>query len=387
VRKYLLQFFALIFMTVTLVASASAHEFDSLGILVRHKANNVALIAAPPLTAFEINEKGEKINFDSNGDGQISFEEIRVFEDEIAERVEQLVDFRDERGRAAKLKSFRLLEKGYENLLKIAESDNKNTSKSTQNKQENGTAVYIQLSLKFEWDDEPQSIRFHYGLLTDDDKHVLVRDQNIGQSQVLVLASSEPNMTIFPITGDTNANTKAIWVLGIEHVLGGLDHLLFILALTLVCKSAVGLIVPLSAFTIAHSLSLVLVALGVEIDVPSRLIETGIAMTIVIMALFDLLDWKPNRLYLVTMIMGIIHGFGLGQALTDSMGGIEGWVTALVQVTLGIELTQLAIALIFLAILINLPKLVKVSKKKLEFCISSIVVCVGFFWAMERALI
>jgi hypothetical protein len=57
VRKCLLQFFALIFILVTFVESACAHEFDSLGLLVRHKANKLSLIAAIPLAALEISGK------------------------------------------------------------------------------------------------------------------------------------------------------------------------------------------------------------------------------------------------------------------------------------------------------------------------------------------
>jgi hypothetical protein len=375
-------------MLVTFVELATAHDFDSLGLLVRHKENKVSLIAAPPLAALEINEKGEKLNFDSNGDGQITFQEIRRFEDEIANRVQNLVVFQDEQGRIAKMQSFRLLEKGYENLLKIEKTIDENTTKNGLKQQEkvSDKTIYIQLSLKFQWEKPPQSIRFNYGMMIDDEKHVLVRNQNIGKSKVLVLSLSEPLMTVFPITSDTGSNNKAIWVLGIEHVLSGLDHILFIIALTLVCKNLAALVVPLSAFTIAHSLALVLVALGVEISVPGWLIEASIAITIVIMALFELLGRKPKHLFLVTALMGGIHGLGLGQALTDSMGGIEGWALALVQITLGIEFAQLVVALIFLAIIINVSKLLKEKKKRFELCISAIVICVGLFWTIERVL-
>lgn len=385
-RKYLLQIFAIISLLITNVEFVCAHEFDGLGILVRHKANKVSLIAAPPLATLKTDENGKQLDFDSNSDGIISFQEIRGFENEIAKRIEKLVVFRDGQGLAAKVQSVRILEKGYENLLKIVAPDDKNSAKTTQKKKENDQATYIQLSLKFQWDKQPQAIYLHYGLLTDDKKHVLVRDQNIRKSHVIVLESSEPAVMIFPITSDNTSNTKAIWVLGIEHVLAGLDHLLFILALVLVCKSPVGLVVPLSAFTLAHSLAMVLVAFGIEMGVPSRLIEAGIAITIVIMALFELFGWKPKKLFLVTAIMGGIHGLGLGQALTDSLGKVEGWAIALVQVTVGIELAQLAVALLFLTILIHLSKLNKANRKKIEFYISSVVVCVGIFWMVERLL-
>ena len=173
-KKYLLILVVLMTMPITMfiigAESASAHELDSLGVMVRHKENKVSLIAAPPLAIFKTNEKGEAYYFDSNGDGKISFQELQEFEDEIATRVEQLVVFRDERGRIAKLQSFRLLEKGYENLLKITAPDNKKMAKNTQNEvtqkeASNDQPAYIQLSLKFQWDNEPQSIHLSYGLL------------------------------------------------------------------------------------------------------------------------------------------------------------------------------------------------------------------------------
>ena len=373
-------------MCATFIESATAHEFDSLGLLVRHKENIVSLISAPPLAALEINEKGEKLNFDSNNDGQISFQEILGFEDEIAKRIVNLVVFQNKEGKIAKLHSFRLLEKGYENLLKIEIPNEKNTTNDIkkQQKNKNDKAIYIQLSLKFQWEKPPQSIRLKYGLMIDDEKHVLVRNQNIGESQVLVLSSAAPSITVYPMTGDTSSNTKAMWVLGIEHVLGGLDHILFILALTLVCKNLASLIVPLSAFTVAHSFALVLVIFGVEISTPSWLIEAGIAMTIVIMALFELINWKPKRLFLLTALMGAIHGLGLGQALRDNIGGVEDWPLALVQVTIGVELAQLVIALIFLGLIITISKRLGSNRKRFELSISAIIIGIGLFWALER---
>jgi hypothetical protein len=377
-------------MLFTGLESAYAHEFDSLGLLIRHKENKVSVISAPPLAVFVTNDKGEKLSFDSNSDGNISFEEIRQFEDEIEKQVEQRVVFRDQQGQAAKLISFKLLEKGYENLLKISVSDNKETviSEKAERVQrvekESESAVFIQLSLKYEWENIPQSIRLNYGLLTAEKKHVLVRNQNSRESQVLVLEPENSTMTVFPINSDSSANTNAIWVLGIEHVLEGLDHLLFIFTLVLVCKSSMSLVAPLSAFTLTHSLALVLVALGVQINVPSWIIEASIAMTIVIMALFELLGWKPRRLFLMTAAMGLIHGFGLGQALSDSIGGVEGWAIALAKVTLGIELAQLAVALIFFVILSYASKLLKVKTKRLDRYISGIVIFAGLFWTLER---
>ena len=386
-KQYQLNFFILFFILITFVESATAHEFDSLGLLVRHKENTVSLISAPPLAVLSTNKKGQKLNFDSNGDGKISFQEIREFKDEIAKRVEERVIFRDDQGRIAKLVSFRLLEKGYENLLKITDPNNKKTiDDDLQKLKPNNSEIYVQLSLKFEWKKSPKSIYLDYGLHKGEKKHLLIRDQDTRKSRVLVLEPDNSTITILSINNNINTSTKAVWILGIEHVLGGLDHLLFILTLVIVCKTSLGLVAPLSAFTITHSFALILVAFGGPINIPSWIIEASIAMTIVIMALFELLSWTPKRLYFITAVMGVIHGFGLGQALTDSMGGVEGWAMALVQVTIGIEIAQLIVALIFFTILNILFKRLNIKKKKLEHFISVLVICVGLFWTIVRVL-
>jgi hypothetical protein len=388
-RSCLLPFLLLFSLLVTGVAPSFAHEFESLGIVVRHKDNKVSLISAPPLAVLSTNAKGEKIEFDVNDDGVISFEEILRFEDEIRESVESNVYFIDQQHRSAKLTSFRLLEKGYENMLKISAPNSDSTTvlglEEANNKQSEAE-IYIQLSLKFEWQNTPDSIRLKYNLLTADEKHVLIRNQNSLKSEVLVLAPERATMTIFPIDRNNNADTKAIWVLGIEHVLAGLDHLLFIFTLVLVCKSALSLLAPLSAFTLSHSFALVLFALGINVNVPPWIIEASIALTIVIMASFEFWGWRPKRLFLVTALMGVIHGFGLGQALTSSIGGIEGWAFALVQVTMGIELAQLALALIFFTLLHYAFKRFKGKRKMLERGMSAMIICVGLFWAIERVV-
>ena len=386
VKKYLLPLFVLVYLLIGLIESVNAHEFDSLGVLIRHKENKLSLIAAPALTSLAINATADKLNFDSNNDGITTFQEVLALKEEIVIQVERLVIFRDEQGRIATLKSVRLVERGYEDLLKMSHADN---SKVTQ-KQNSGASTdpgsYIQLLLKFEWQNKPQAIDMHYGLLSREHTQVLIRDQNNRSVQMLNLQQSAPDLRVFPIVPDDKNTNNAIWLLGIEHVLVGLDHLLYILALVLLCKKLSRLIVPLSTFTLSHSLALALLAFGVEVNIASEFIEAGIAMTIVIMALLELSGWQPKRLFILTAIMGFIHGLGLGQALTNSIGDVEGWAIALVQITLGIELAQLAVALFFLAMIIYLPKLIKVSRLKLSRLISYMIVLVAIFWTIERML-
>jgi hypothetical protein len=130
--------------------------------------------------------------------------------------------------------------------------------------------------------------------------------------------------------------------LGVEHILGGFDHLLFVLGLFLLVRRK--LLWTLSAFTLAHSFSLGLAALGV-ISVPQAPVEAAIALSILCIAV-ELLREGPSltkeKPWLVAFAFGLIHGLGFAGALGE-IGLPQGQlVPALVCFNVGVELGQLA---------------------------------------------
>ncbi|MEE1612890.1 HupE/UreJ family protein [Microvirga sp. CF3016] len=143
--------------------------------------------------------------------------------------------------------------------------------------------------------------------------------------------------------------------LGIEHILTGIDHLLFVLALLLLTKGTWRLMKTVTAFTVAHSITLGLATLG-TVHVPSRPVEAVIALSIVFVAA-EIVQAQRGRAglaaqmpWIVAFIFGLLHGFGFAGALSE-VGLPEGYIpVALLFFNLGVEAGQLLFVAAVLAV-------------------------------------
>ena len=143
-------------------------------------------------------------------------------------------------------------------------------------------------------------------------------------------------------------------LLGIEHILTGYDHLLFLLALLLRGGSWLTLAKIVTAFTLAHSVTLALAALDIVV-LPDRLVEAVIALSIAFVAAENIF-LKPvvSRRWLVSFCFGLVHGFGFSSALRELDLPTHGLVLALFGFNVGVELGQglvVAVALPLMALL------------------------------------
>jgi len=147
-------------------------------------------------------------------------------------------------------------------------------------------------------------------------------------------------------------------VLGVEHILEGLDHLLFVLGLLLIVSTPVirvgALVKTVTAFTVAHSLTLGLATLGF-VDVPARPVEASIALSIVFLALEVVRGWQGEQSlthrqpWLVAFGFGLVHGLGFAGALAD-VGLPQAEIPiALLFFNVGVELGQLLFVVVVLA--------------------------------------
>lgn len=143
-------------------------------------------------------------------------------------------------------------------------------------------------------------------------------------------------------------------VLGLEHLLGGWDHIAFVLALLVAARSVRGLIGTVTAFTLAHSVTLALAALDV-VAVPPRLVELAIAMSVAYVGAEALLLRRPGGRAFEAFCFGLIHGLGFASFLGASLFSEPLKITALVGFNLGVELGQLAIVLVAVLVLRWLP--------------------------------
>ena len=180
--------------------------------------------------------------------------------------------------------------------------------------------------------------------------------------------------------------TLQFFVLGIEHILGGYDHLLFLGALLLVARGVRDVVTTLTAFTVAHSLTLGLAVTGV-VNVPARIVEPLIAASIVYVGLENLLRQQPPPRWKLTFGFGLIHGFGFAGALRELGIGSSGLAVALPlgSFNLGVEAGQIAVALVTLPLLWALRAQPALSTRLTSGC-SVLVVLAGGYWLIERML-
>ncbi len=151
-------------------------------------------------------------------------------------------------------------------------------------------------------------------------------------------------------------------VLGVEHILAGIDHLLFVLALLLVVRGAWMLVKTITSFTIAHSITLGLATLGF-VDVPPRPVEVAIALSIVFLCV-EIVHAQQGRIgvtyrypWVVAFAFGLLHGLGFAGALAD-IGLPPGEIPfALLFFNVGVEVGQLAFVAVAVAPLAFLRRL------------------------------
>ena len=144
--------------------------------------------------------------------------------------------------------------------------------------------------------------------------------------------------------------------LGIEHIFTGYDHIAFIFGL-LVIAAAAGLraggrriLAVVTAFTVAHSVTLIASALGL-VSLPSAVVEPAIALSIAYVGVENLLGPAPRHRFALTFLFGLIHGFGFASVLREIGLPERGLLVCLVSFNLGVELGQLAVVAAVLPLL------------------------------------
>jgi len=175
--------------------------------------------------------------------------------------------------------------------------------------------------------------------------------------------------------------------LGVAHILTGYDHLLFLCGLLVVAKRRRTVITIITCFTVAHSITLAVAALGL-VAVSARVVEPLIAGSIVFVGVENLLrHGEPKARWLLTFAFGLIHGFGFAGALIEIGLGANGtpMLVPLVSFNLGVELGQLGVAALFLPLLWQLRKWPPFARHGINV-ISTLVALAGAYWLIERTL-
>jgi hydrogenase/urease accessory protein HupE len=218
---------------------------------------------------------------------------------------------------------------------------------------------------------------------------MLVRVVPLGEEpQALRLTAREPGATIAAPEAAPPV-WRTYFALGVEHIIEGWDHLLFVIALVLLLRDWRRTVVAATAFTVAHSITLAGASLGF-LSMPSRPVEVLIALSIVFLAV-EIVKRDPERPsmamrlpWVVAFLFGLLHGFGFAGALA-SIGLPEGAIVpALVAFNLGVEAGQLAVVGATLAILAVAARLARPALEPALRLASYGVGITGAYWLVER---
>jgi hypothetical protein len=235
----------------------------------------------------------------------------------------------------------------------------------------------------------------------------LLKLANHRQTTSVIFSVESPS---FITSGATSTNRELAHTLsgfildGVKHIAIGFDHILFLVALLLPAvlireglqwkpvstlpKALLTIAGPVTAFTFAHSITLVLATLGI-VSVPSQIVESLIAASVVITAVDNVVPCFPSALqqrrWLIAFVFGLIHGFGFATVLQDLNLPRSDLAFSLVGFNVGVELGQLALVVVLLPIIYALRSWSAYTR--IVVAGGSLAICtVASGWLLERAL-
>lgn len=262
--------------------------------------------------------------------------------------------------------------------------------------------TYAVLNLTAQCASLGSSLKAHYSLLFDvDPSHRglvqwIAPGSEGAQALVFGAESAEQSLALQP--AGAWQTLRQYLVDGVWHIWIGYDHILFLLALLLpsVLMRREGQWAPagrlggavkevvkvVTAFTLAHSITLSLAALQI-ISLPSRLVESAIAASVVVAALNNLRGTIEGRRWVMAFVFGLLHGFGFASVLADLGLPQNALVLALVGFNAGVEVGQLAIVAVFLplAFWLRATRFYRVGVLKFG---SLLVALLASWWLVQR---
>ena len=316
------------------------------------------------------------IGLDADGDGAITWGELRVRHAEIA---------------------------GYALARLALQADGTacTLGAGTQQVDEHTDGTYTVIPLTISCPRVPDRLTLRYTLFADlDPQHRGLLNLAVnGATRTAVLVPAEPAPTFELGHADAWSQFVDFVREGVWHIWIGFDHILFLLSLLLPAvlvwqapawrpaqtfrESFWDVVRIVTAFTVAHSITLTLATLGV-VSLPSRWVESAIAASVVLAALNNVRPFVQGRRWAVAFGFGLIHGFGFASVLADLGLPREALALALVGFNLGVELGQLAIVVLFLPIAFALRR-TALYRRWVMLGGSLLIALLAGVWFVERA--
>ena len=283
------------------------------------------------------------IGLDADGDGQITWGEVRSRHDEIAAYAAARLALRGDGQRCS---------------LQVG----------TQQVDTHTDGAYTVLPLRVACPASATALEIDYTLFADlDPQHRGLLNLATEHGTRTAVLGPQASSQRFELAAEASGSTWSQFVTylreGIWHIWIGFDHILFLLSLLLpavgvwqarrwqpvehIGVAAMDVLRVVTAFTVAHTVTLSLATLGL-VSLPSRLVESAIAGSVVLAALNNLWPLFHGRRWTVAFVFGLIHGFGFASVLADLGLPSGALALALVGFNVGVEVGQLAIVAVFL---------------------------------------
>lgn len=194
--------------------------------------------------------------------------------------------------------------------------------------------------------------------------------------------------SVFKIESNTdtpqhNNHNESFFAFGLEHILTGYDHLLFLFALILMPISLKQVLLSITAFTLAHSITLGISVLGFLVP-NSGIIEPLIALSIAYVGIENFIIKNYNKRWILTFLFGLIHGFGFAGALHDISLSTDQLPWVLLNFNLGVETGQVLVILMAFPILAWLKKNLWFNSSGIAVLNISLIV-IGSYWFIDRS--
>jgi hydrogenase/urease accessory protein HupE len=209
-----------------------------------------------------------------------------------------------------------------------------------------------------------------------------------GSTQTARATPDSPSVTLVAAPSAWNVAGSYL-VLGGEHILGGIDHLLFVIALLLIVRVRRQILLTISAFTVAHSITLGAATLG-WVHVPAPPVEAMIALSIVFVAAEIVHVLRGNAgltaraPWVVAFSFGLLHGFGFAGALAQVGLPEKAIPIALLTFNVGVEIGQLLVVAAALAVGAAVARMPLPQRQWLSYAAPYAIGTVAMFWVIER---
>jgi hydrogenase/urease accessory protein HupE len=209
-----------------------------------------------------------------------------------------------------------------------------------------------------------------------------------GTTQTSRISPDFPDLTV-AASPTAFGTARTYFLLGIQHIMLGIDHLLFVLAmLLLICKPK-ALLLIVTSFTVAHSITLVFAALGIA-SAPQPPVEALVALSIMFVASEIIrtarghVDLSSRYPWLISFPFGLLHGFGFGGALREIGLPQRDVPLALLTFNLGVEAGQLVFVAVALAAIASVRLLLVFDFSRLRFWFAYLIGTLSAFWFVQR---